>query len=260
MFIVKLGGSVITDKSKKNCFKQEATDSLAEEIKKANEKLIVVHGAGSYGHILAKEYQLDKGFHKETQLQGFVLTHGKVQELNSLVLQSLHNYDVSAVSLPPHAILQLDNHNPSAIDYQVFKGYLDKNFTPVTFGDVVLDKTLGFSICSGDLLVHMLAEHFKPEKVVFVIDEDGLYTANPKTDKNATFITSATVRDLEQLSTTANKHDDVTEGMSGKINTIKKIARLGVDTVLLNGNKHDRLYDTLVGKPTRCTLVRGGKI
>ena len=55
MFIVKLGGSVITDKTKKTFFKQETMDRLAVEIKKANKKLILVHGAGSFGHILAGE-------------------------------------------------------------------------------------------------------------------------------------------------------------------------------------------------------------
>ena len=259
MFIVKIGGSVITDKTKKYFFKQELTDRLTAEIKKANKKIILVHGAGSFGHILAKEYNLNNGYKDKSQLQGFCFTHAKVQELNSLVLKSLHDKQIPAVSISPHAILKLDNRKPHKIDHNIFDEYLNQGFIPVTFGDVVLDKKLGFSICSGDLLVQMLVESFKPKKVIFVIDEDGLYTANPKTDKNARFIDTITVSDFNKLTITSNKYADVTKGMVGKIETIKNIADSGIDTVLLNGNIDNRLYDTLVGNDTKYTLIHGGK-
>ena len=258
MIILKLGGSVITNKAKQCSFRQKVMDNLSKEIKKANKELILIHGAGSFGHILAKQYKLNEGYLREDQLKGFSITHATVQKLNSLVLKSLHDNNIPAISIPPHSILQLNNHKLAQIDYNIFKEYLDEHFVPVTFGDVVLDKKLGFSICSGDLLVMALAEYFKPDKVIFVIDEDGLYTANPKIDKNAKFIDSMTMKDLENLTTTADKHTDVTKGMEGKIDTIKNIARDGIDTILLNGNKHNRLYSVLVGEDTKCTIVYGG--
>jgi len=257
MIILKIGGSVITNKTKKDSFKQKIMDNLAKEIKKANKEIILVHGAGSFGHILAKKYDLNKGYIRKNQINGFSLTHASVQSLNSLVLNCLHKNGVPAVSISPHTMLKLDNHKLFDMNYKIFQNYLDKNFVPVTFGDVVLDKKLGFSICSGDLLVSVLAEHFKPEKVVFVIDEDGLYTANPKINKNAKFIDNVKLRDLEKLTTALDSHADVTKGMGGKIDIIKNVARFGIDTVLLNGNKPGRLYRVLVGKDTKCTVVRG---
>ena len=257
MFIIKFGGSVITDKAKECCFKQEVVDRLAAELKHANKEVILIHGAGSFGHILAKKYKLNGGYKQKKQVEGFALTQAMVQRLNNLVLASLHNHDLPAVSIPPHAVLSLSNHKLSRVDYSIFQKYLDLGFMPVSFGDVTLDKKLGFSICSGDLLVQLLAVHFKPEKVIFVLDEDGLYSANPKNDRNATFIERATVKDLDKLTTRLNAHADVTKGMDGKIHTIKKIARIGVDTILLNGNIHNRLYDTLKGKKVRHTIVQG---
>ena len=259
MFIVKLGGSVITDKAKQCCFKPEIMNRLSKEINKASQQLILVHGAGSFGHVLAKQYRLNEGYKDDDQLRGFSLTHSMVQQLSSLVLKSLHDHDIEAVAVSPHSILKLENHKPVATNYTIFKEYLDCGFTPVTFGDVVLDKQIRFSICSGDLLVQMLVEQFKPEKVIFVIDEDGLYTSNPKQDPKATLIDSMTSNELEALSTAIDDHADVTRGMKGKIDTIKHIAGLGVDTVLLNGNKPNRLYNILVGKDATCTTVHGGK-
>jgi len=259
MFIVKLGGSVITKKTKQRCFRRKIMDNLAKEIKRAKKETILIHGAGSFGHILAKQYKLNEGYSRQDQLHGFSLTHEMVQTLNSLVLQSLHKNDISAVSISPHSTVKLNDHKLAEMNYKIFEEYLDKHFTPVTYGDVVLDKKLGFSICSGDLLVMALAEYFKPEKVIFVIDEDGLYSTNPKIDKNAEFIESMTPEELEKFTTTPDDHADVTRGMEGKIDTIKNIARIGVDTVLLNGNKPDRLYNILVGEDTKCTIVYGGK-
>jgi isopentenyl phosphate kinase len=145
------------------------------------------------------------------------------------------------------------------MDYNVFREYLEKGFTPVSFGDVVLDVKLGFSICSGDLLIQMLAEHFKPEKVIFVLDEDGLFNSNPKINKNAEFIEKSTIDELENLTTSSDSYADVTKGMEGKIETIKNIANLGIDVVMLNGNIDNRLYDTLIGKETKHTLILGEK-
>jgi isopentenyl phosphate kinase len=260
MFIIKLGGSVITDKAKECCFKQDIVDQLAAEIKHANKQVILVHGAGSFGHILAKQYKLNDGFKQKKQVEGFALTQAMVQRLNNLVLASLHNHGIPAVSIPPHAILSLSNHNLSRVDYNIFKKYLALGFMPVSFGDVALDNQLGFSICSGDLLIQLLAAEFKPEKVIFVIDEDGLYSANPKTNKDAAFFEDTTVKELEKLTTSLDAHADVTEGMKGKIHTIKQIAKTGVDTILLNGNIHNRLYDTLKGKKVRSTIIYGDKV
>jgi isopentenyl phosphate kinase len=259
MIILKLGGSVITNKGKQCSFRQKVMDNLAKEIKKANRELILIHGAGSFGHILAKQYKLNEGYLREDQLKGFSITHATVQKLNSLVLKSLHDSNIPAVSIPPHSLLRLNNHKLVQMDYNIFEEYLDEHFIPVTFGDVVLDKKLGFSICSGDLLVMTLAEYFKPEKVIFAIDEDGLYTANPKINKDAEFISSITLKELEKLTTSLDKHADVTKGMEGKIDTIKNIAKQGIDTVLLNGNKHDRLYKMLAGEDTKSTIVYGDK-
>jgi isopentenyl phosphate kinase len=259
MFLIKFGGSVITDKAKDCCFKQEIMDRLAAELHHAKKEVILIHGAGSFGHILAKKYRLNDGFKQKNQLEGFALTQAAVQRLNNLVLASLQNHDLPAVSIPPHAVFSLSNHRLPAVKHSVFRAYLDLGFLPVGFGDVALDSKLGFSICSGDLLMQVLATQFKPEKVIFVLDEDGLYSANPKLDKKATFLESVTVKDLEQLTTKANTHADVTKGMEGKLRTIQHIARHGVDTVLLNGNIHNRLYDTLKGKKTKYTIIPGVK-
>lgn len=258
MIILKLGGSVITDKSKECLFKEELMDKLSEQIKKANKEVILIHGAGSFGHIQAKKYQLDKGYNNKKQLYGFSLTHERVQRLNTMVLRSLQDNGIPAVSIAPHSVVKFNNHKLAEMNYNVFEEYLEKQFTPVTFGDVVLDKKLRFSICSGDLLSIALAKHFKPEKVIYVIDEDGLYSSNPKINNNAKIIESSTIEQLKSFSTSLDSHADVTGGMGGKIEAIKTIAKLGIDTILVNGNKPNRVYKVLVEENALSTIIFGG--
>ena len=97
------------------------------------------------------------------------------------------------------------------------------------------------------------------KKVIFIIDEDGLYNSNPKINKDAKFIESIKIEKLENLTMSVDNHADVTRGMKGKIDTIINISKLGIDTVLLNGNKQDRLYKILDGKDSKCTIVFGVK-
>ena len=259
MNIIKIGGSVITDKKKKFTFRQKTVDNLSKQIKKADKEIILVHGAGSFGHILAKKYKLNEGNFNNEQILGFSETLEKVQTLNTYVLRSLQKHDIPAISIPPHATLTLNDHVLEKINLQIYEKYLKRKFLPVTFGDVVLDKKLGFSICSGDLLVEILTEYFKPEKLIFVIDEDGLLTANPKINKKAEFIEEIYTKKIEKLTTTLDNHDDVTGGMKGKLDTISKISKLGIDTILLNGNKPDRLYKVLIGEETKKTIIYGEK-
>jgi len=258
MIILKLGGSVITDKSKECFFRKEIVDNLSKGIKKANKEIILIHGAGSFGHIQAKKYQLNKGYNDKGQLHGFSVTHERVQRLNTLVLKSLQDNGIPAVSISPHSVVKLDNHKLADMNYNIFEEYLENQFTPVTFGDVVLDNKLRFSICSGDLLSIALAKHFKPEKVIYVIDVDGLYTSNPKINKNAKLIESSTIGQLESLTTSLDSHADVTGGMGGKIDAIKNIAKLGINIILVNGNKPDRLFKVLVEENAPSTIISGG--
>lgn len=260
MFLIKLGGSVITDKATEGVFKPETVHQLAGELAAARKSCILVHGAGSFGHVLAKFHRLNDGLSFPSQTLGFSRTQASVQTLNCHILNALLHHNLPIISLPPHAILTLDDHRLKTMDYGKFETALANGFIPVTYGDVAFDDQLKGSVCSGDLLMRALAAHFKPEKVIFVMDEDGLYTANPKTHPDARFIDHITLQELPELSTELDTRADVTKGMQGKLETIASIASLGIDVILLNGNIKNRLHDTLVGRQTRQTLIEGARL
>lgn len=257
MILVKLGGSVITDKNKPNTVRRRVLNRLSKEIKRTEEDIIVVHGAGSFGHLYAKQYKLNQGYIAPEQRNGFALTHKNVRLLNNIVLESLINAGVPAVSLSPVSFIELSNGKKGHYNMSWFKKALAVGVVPVTFGDVVFDTKLGFSICSGDLLMVALTEEFAPKRAVFVIDEDGIYSANPKVEKTAKLLEKVSSEDLSKIMTKADVYADVTGGMKGKIESIKEIADMGTEVWVVNGNKRGRTYRALSGKKTVATVISG---
>ena len=245
--LVKLGGSVITDKSKKYVFKEKTVRRLAKEIKNSGEKVVIVHGAGSFGHILAKKYRLDKGFIHDRQVKGVAIVQRDVKDLNLKVINCLIGAGMNPVSIPPSSVVECRNKKIEKINLDVFKKYLNLGLTPVTFGDVVLDRKLGFCIVSGDLLMLRLARVFKPEKAVFVVDVDGVHMNGKMVNK----VDKKTIGNLERKKT---KISDVTGSMYEKVKIALKMSGL-TKTVIINGNVKGRLGDTLKGRRVVGTVV-----
>jgi isopentenyl phosphate kinase len=255
MYIIKFGGSVITDKTSKKAFEKVRTLRLVSEITDSEQRTIVVHGAGSFGHILAKRYRLHEGFKNEEQLMALTEVQRDVKELNFMVLNAFLEQGVNAISLAPSSFLTNEDGVINSMDPNVFKRYFDMGLTPITFGDVVLDRKLKFSICSGDQLVLELAKFFKPEKVIFVTDVDGVFSSDPKSDDKAELLT---VLDEESYSSIKKSHsdvDDVTGSMFGKLEIMFDIAAIGLETIIINGTVENRLRDTLRGGEVPFTRV-----
>ena len=60
MIIIKLGGSVICDKAVPYSFNENVVAMIADELKAfiPRHQFIIVHGGGSFGHPLAKKFDI----------------------------------------------------------------------------------------------------------------------------------------------------------------------------------------------------------
>ncbi len=56
--VLKIGGSILTDKTRDNAARLDEISRVAQEIAARPEDLVLVHGAGSFGHFPAKRYGL----------------------------------------------------------------------------------------------------------------------------------------------------------------------------------------------------------
>ncbi len=247
MILIKLGGSVITRKDEYKTFRESTMNRLAREISRSDQQVILVHGAGSYGHIMASQYGLQDGVKDSSQIPGFCKVMADVRELNLKVIRSMNEQGLPASSIPPSSCAELDNGELASLDTDKFRRYLDIGITPTTFGDVVLDRSRGFGISSGDQLIEFLAREFNPEKVVFCSDVDGIFTSDPSRDPDAELIGELSRDILEGLPRT-KKYVDVTGSVFGKIESMLNLAPFCDECMIINGNAEGRLEAFLEGK------------
>lgn len=247
MILVKLGGSVITDKSKYHTFDRATAGRLAEEITASGEKVILVHGAGSFGHMLAKEHRLHLGITDPSQLMGAAKVMADVRELDLEMSRCMIENGAAVVPLPPASCARMRDGSLYELDLEPFWRYVELGMVPMTFGDVVWDDRRGLSICSGDQLMMSLAKEFHPKKIIFVTDVDGVFSSDPNKDPRAELIRTVDRKVLESLPRT-ERNVDVTGSIFAKIQYMIDMADLTEECLVINGKVPGRLEAALRGE------------
>ena len=255
MQILKLGGSVITHKDKYFSSDLENIKRLATEIKESSsKKLIIIHGAGSFGHPVAEKHSISDGLRNKDQLIGFSETHQSMTRLNQIIVDALLEAGVPAFGVSASSMLVTRGRRLVDIDLSIVKQLLDTGLVPVMYGDAVLDTDQGFAILSGDQLIVRLAIELEAEQVIFGSDVDGIFTSNPKLNSDAKLIKKVSLGNM-----TADVGDatftDVTGGMMGKLTEAEDAVKAGTEVIFLNATVKDRVRMALKGEKVMGTIL-----
>ncbi len=249
--VLKLGGSVITVKEKAFTPDTKTINRLAEEVAKSGvAPIVIVHGGGSFGHIVAKEYEIFEGYKTQSQRVGFSKTRQAMTALNSLIVEALVGKGIAAVSLQPSACILTESGRILRFETAPLEKMLVLGFAPIMYGDAVLDAKRGFTILSGDQIVSKLAVSLEATRIVIGLDVDGLYTADPKVDPKAELIETITLRELRLLLSKVggSRAVDVTGGMSGKMSEMIPALEKGIPVEMVNAKEAGRLFKALKGE------------
>lgn len=257
--ILKLGGSAITHKEKPQTANKPVIENLACEIAEAHTpQLIVVHGGGSFGHPLAKQYKINKGFKNSSQIIGFSKTHEAMTVLNGLIVKALIQHNIPAVGMAPSSFILTKSDRIEKMDITVLQKLLEMEFMPVLYGDAVFDFDKGFTILSGDQLVARLAVTLNAERIIIGVDVDGLCTADPKKKNSAVkLIEHAHPKELKRRHRWIEKAKvtDVTGGMYGKIIELIPAIEHGVKAVIVNATKQGFVRRALCNEKVTGTII-----
>ncbi|KKP46886.1 MAG: Aspartate/glutamate/uridylate kinase [Candidatus Woesebacteria bacterium GW2011_GWA1_33_30] len=241
LILVKLGGSVITDKSKPFTARTDVIKKLAKQIiklKNKNTDLIVGHGSGSFAHTPAAKYAVaegvtlrDVGLHLDRKIWGFSLTADAAIQINRIVVSEFLKLKLKVVSFAPMSFI----YEKKIITGHIKKA-LDIGIIPVIYGDLVMDKKQGFHINSGeatlDLLAKKLSKFYKKIKIIYYTDTNGVYDANGKTIEK---ITPKNFKEIQKY-ITGSKNTDVTGGMILKVEeSLKLVKSLDAEIYIMNG-------------------------
>ncbi len=262
LFILKIGGSVCTEKAKNLCEAKTALiRNIAVEIKIAMEKnkfrLILVHGAGPFGHKLVHDYGINNGVKTKKQIEGFVKTHNSMLELNKKFIEIFLEEGLLAVPIPPISCIIQSNKKIKKFDTTIIESLLDLNIIPVLHGDMVLDEKLNASVVSGDAIIPFLAKKFNAKKVFFGTDVAGIFTADPRKVSRAKLIEKIHPHNFEEvlLKVSGSSAVDVTGGMRGKLLELKA-ALGGMDVFVFDSTKKGNVLNSLIGKKVVGTEIK----
>jgi len=155
-----LGGSLLTDKNKPFFIREEVAKSAVQQIINANEKIILIHGGGSFGHPIAKKYNISKGLDKSipNQIFGLTETHQAMIKFNSYLVNLFLEQNYPVLSIQPSSIFIKDAENIITNSIDIIETALDLNILPILYGDIILDKQGSFSIISGDQIIFKLCK------------------------------------------------------------------------------------------------------
>lgn len=249
MKILKIGGSVITDKSGYRKARQASIAKLAKAAagiwKRGVRDLVVVHGAGSFGHALVIKHNLQGGIMSAEQKLGYADTHAACCELSSMLVAALIENGAPAISMPPAMVLSLKDKRISRFDTKIIDDYQKSGYLPVLFGDMAPDTVLGGYPCSGDQIVSYLGKG--ADFVVLATDVDGVLGED---GKPMPLITRKNFAEASRhLKHTAN---DVTGGMRGKI---EELLSLDTPAYIVNAKHPERIEALFAGKPALSTKI-----
>ncbi len=243
--MLKLGGSVITDKSGDCAIARDRLSGIARDIARARKDgILIVHGAGSCGHPEAKRYHLDTGA-ASGKAGGIAVTHHAVSALNAEVVATLRREGVDAVGIHPLHAGYADGGRLVAFECRHLDQMLSLGIVPVIHGDVVMDRSRGACIVSGDQLIRFLAGRLSLQRIGLATDVPGVLDRGMVVP----VITPATIQTLQIGSST---HTDVTGGMRGKIAELLELAEAGIGSEIFHVS---RIPDFLAGRDCNGTRI-----
>jgi len=228
---VKIGGSVITRKDTYRHFLPDVCRDIVKSLSPFRNELIMAHGGGSFGHILAKEANLPDVLNERTK-RYFSRIHNDVLLLNSKIIDIMADEGFNPVSIPTALFF-----GKKTLNVSTYRRFLESGFNPVGMGDIVLSgKTV--KIISADDIMLKLSKEFNPRLVIFFTDVDGIFSDDPKKNPQARLLPS-----IDSNVNFKAVQNDVTGGMKHKYEIIKKISQHADRIAVINGKYPERLKD-----------------
>lgn len=253
MTFLKLGGSLITDKSRPSTARPEVIARLSGEIAAALEaqpgmQLVLGHGSGSFGHHAGKKYGTRMGVHTARQWRGFGEVWLQASILNRLVIEALHRVGLPAVSFPASAGALAAGGDVTSWDVTPIRQALAHGLLPVVYGDVVFDSKLGGTILSTEDIFGFLARELNPGRILLAGMDEGVFADHPANTELLEEITPASFVSL-QSGIGGSAATDVTGGMGSKVAQMLALVEQspGLQVSIFSGQRPGMVKDALLG-------------
>lgn len=253
LIFLKLGGSLITDKTRPFIPRLELLDDLAGQIasalqENADLRLVLGHGSGSYGHQPASKFGTRRGVAGLEAWRGFIEVWYQASALNRLVIDALRRAGLPAITLSPAASVTAHEGKVFIWDLYPLQTSLYQRLLPVIHGDVVFDEARGGTILSTEDLFSHLARELHPNRILLAGLEPGVWEDFPARTK---LIPELTPGDVTRQVTGLGGADgvDVTGGMRAKVTEMLALVYEvpGLEVQIFSGQEPGSVKKALLG-------------
>ena len=246
MILIKLGGSIITNKEKPLSPRKKTIENIVRYLKKIDEPFVIVHGGGSFGHYWSVKDNINTK-PTEYNTHGVSIVKNSMIELNKIILDAFLKNKSNPYCLPPTDFMS--GGKPIINKIKEIEKIANAGLIPITFGDALWYGHKKTYILSGDKIMTHLSKILKPRLCIFVLNEDGLYS-DLKSKK--------LIRELKGENPIISKNNmDVTGGMTRKVEEATNISKMGMDVFFVNGNKPERIVKAIKNRKFEGTVFRG---
>jgi len=262
--VIKLGGSLITDKSTPYTIR-ENLDRVAKEIKECIdlgliEGLVLIHGVGSFGHPPVLKHELHKGFRSPDQLMHLSNTQEIVNQLRYKITKSFQDVGIPINLMHASSMVIGNKMKITEYMFKALKGYLSLGMVPLIGGDMMFDLSIGFSVCSGDQLAVIISREIKANQLIFATDVAGIYDSDPKINKEASLIKEININEIESIvkQLDESKPADASGRMKGKLMTLssgKDLIRNGLNVAIISMMENNSLKNYLEERQVTATKI-----
>ena len=263
--VLKLGGSLLTDKKTPYVVRTEVLKSVAHEIKecidmKLIQSLVLIHGVGSYGHPPVLKHKLHKGYHSPDQLLPLSKTQESVSKLRHMIVQQLQDVEIPVCLMCPSSMVLAEKMRMTEYFLGPLKGFFSLGMVPLLGGDILIDSVMGWSVGSGDQLAVIIAKEMNAKRMVFASDVAGIYNADPKLNPNASRFDEINLNELERVFERMGESGvvDASGAMKGKINSVipaKDLIKQGLEVSIISMMKSGNLKALLNGDESKSTQI-----
>ncbi len=251
--LLKLGGSLITDKTRPQTPRLDVIQRLAEEISTAFKqaaglRLVLGHGSGSFGHYPASRYGTRQGVHTPEEWRGFVEVWQAANALNRLVMDALLEAGLPALAFPASASLLARDGQVLRWDLGPLQSALEEGLLPVIYGDVVFDQERGGTILSTEDLFGYLAKQLHAQRLLLAGRESGVWADFPACTRLVPEITPSSLVKLSP-SLGGSGAVDVTGGMLSKVHQALELVQTvpGLQAWIFSGETPGLVKEALSG-------------
>jgi isopentenyl phosphate kinase len=249
--VVKLGGSIITFKrSGRPAVRRVVVERLAAEMAGSGVRpLVVVHGAGSFGHTIVKRTGIDRAVRGRQGLMDWSEAQLGQNDLNVQITRILLGRSIPAFACQPTGMVVMRGGRLASLSMAALRGLLSMGLVPVLFGVPAYDASRRCTILSGDVLAPAVAHGLGLPLVVHATDVDGVYDADPALSRGAARIDVIGRENWSRVrrSLGASRSIDVTGGMKGKVTELVRWARKGIRARIVDATVPGRLAAALRG-------------